>query len=94
METAEEWIVSTLKQFGKYRLLEEVKETSEDIVEEAKEKLVREVETIVIQREPLDAIDKQRAEKRWKQSIGYYQLNPHKFTFGLKDLKKKKLKRF
>ncbi|MFX0136752.1 MAG: hypothetical protein ACFFDN_24155 [Candidatus Hodarchaeota archaeon] len=87
MATAEERIVSTLKEFAKYRLLEEVKEKLDNIVEEAKEKLVQEVETIVIQREPLDSIDKQRAEKRWKQSIGYYQLNPNKFTFGLKDFK-------
>jgi len=84
MTASEEKIVSTLQEFPKYKILEEVKE-----------KLEKEVETkIIIKKEPLDPIDKEREEKRWKQSMGYYLLNPHKFKFGLKDLKQQKLKRF
>ena len=94
MATTEERIVSTLKEFAKYRLLEEVKEKLDNIVEEAKENLEKEIETITIKKEPLDPIDKEREEKRWKQSMNYYLLNPQKFTFGLKDFKQKKLKRF
>jgi len=94
MATTEEKIVSTLKEFAKYRLIEEVKEKLDNIVEEAKENLEKEIETIVIKKEPLDPIDKEREEKRWKQSMNYYLLNPQKFTFGLRDLKQNKLKRF
>ena len=83
MTTSEEKIITTLKEFPKYKILEEVKE-----------KLEKEVGTIIVKKEPLDPIDKQRAEKRWKQSMNYYLLNPQKFTFGLKDLKQKKLKRY
>ncbi|MFX1387150.1 MAG: hypothetical protein ACFE9M_08050 [Promethearchaeota archaeon] len=94
MATAEEKILSTLKEFAKYRLLEEVKEKLDNIVEEAKENLEKEIETIAIRKEALDPIDKEREEKRWKQTMNYYLLNPQKFTFGLKDFKQKKLKRF
>ena len=31
-------------------------------------------------------IDKKRALKRWKQSFGYYSLNPEKFKFTLRNL--------
>ena len=34
-----------------------------------------------------DAIDKARSLRRWKQSFGYYSLDPNKFRFGLRDLK-------
>ncbi|MCK4382490.1 MAG: hypothetical protein KAW66_04270 [Candidatus Lokiarchaeota archaeon] len=94
MATTEEKIVSTLKEFAKYRLIEEVKEKLDNIVEEAKENLEKEIETIVIKKEPLDPIDKEREEKRWKQSFSYYCLHPEKFKFGLRDLKSPKLKRF
>lgn len=94
MATTEEKIVSTLKEFAKYRLIEEVKEKLDNIVEEAKENLEKEIETIIIKKEPIDPIDKEREEKRWKQSMNYYLLNPQKFTFGLKDFKQKKFKRF
>ncbi|UCC21179.1 MAG: hypothetical protein JSV62_07860 [Promethearchaeota archaeon] len=87
MATTEEKIVSTLKEFAKYRLIEEVKEKIDNIVEEAKENLEKEIETIVIKREPLYPIDKKREEKKWKQSVSYYLLNPQKFTFGLRDFK-------
>ncbi|MFX0001255.1 MAG: hypothetical protein ACFE9Q_03840 [Candidatus Hodarchaeota archaeon] len=94
MATAEEKIISTLKDFAKFRLIEEVKEKLEVILEEAKENIEKEIETIVIEKETLDSIDKKREDKKWKQSMNYYLLNPQKFTFGLKDLKQKKLKRF
>ena len=31
-------------------------------------------------------INKKRALKRWKQSFGYYSLNPEKFKFTLRNL--------
>ena len=31
-------------------------------------------------------IDKRRLIKKWKQSAGYYNLNPEKFRFSLKNL--------
>ncbi len=33
-----------------------------------------------------DLIEKKRALNRWKTSFGYYNLNPDRFTFSLKDL--------
>jgi hypothetical protein len=33
-----------------------------------------------------DEIDKKRMIKRWKKSAGYYNLNPDKFRFSLKNL--------
>ena len=87
MATVEDKIVSTLKEFAEFRLIEEVKEKLDNILEEAKENLEKEIETIVIEKEPLDPIDKKREDKRWKQSMNYYLLNPQKFTYGLKDLK-------
>ncbi|NVM34741.1 MAG: hypothetical protein HWN81_04035 [Candidatus Lokiarchaeota archaeon] len=90
MTTAEEEIIFTIKG----NILGEVEEELNKVLEEAKEKLGIEVGKIIIKKEPLDPIDKKRAEKRWKQSIGYYQLNPHQFNFGFRDFKQKKLKRF
>jgi len=84
MTASEERIVLTLQEFPIYKILEEVKE-----------KLEKEVETkIIIKKEPLDPIDKEREVKRWKQSFSYYCLHPEKFKFGLIDLKSPKLKRF
>jgi hypothetical protein len=94
MATTEEKIISTLKQFAMHRLLEEVKEKLDNIVEEAKENLEKEIETIVVKKEILDPIDKAREEKKWKQSFSYYCLHPQKFKFGLKDFKQPALKRF
>ncbi|MFW9947972.1 MAG: hypothetical protein ACFFDX_14200 [Candidatus Odinarchaeota archaeon] len=93
MAATEEKIVSTLKEFAKYRLMEEVKEKLVEIIEEAEKNLEKEIETIVIKEESLDSVDKSREEKRWKHSMNYYLLNPQKFRFGLKDFKQKKLKR-
>ena len=94
MAITEEKIVSTLKQFAKYRLIEEVREKLDNIVEEAKENLEKEIETITIKKKPLDPIDRGREEKRWKQSFSYYCLHPEKFKFGLRDFKQQKLKRY
>jgi hypothetical protein len=30
--------------------------------------------------------ERRRLEKRWKESLSYYSLNPRKFDFGLKNL--------
>ncbi|MFW9902188.1 MAG: hypothetical protein ACFFDY_13060 [Candidatus Thorarchaeota archaeon] len=87
MATAEDKIISTLKEFAKFRLIEEVKEKLDNILEDAKENLEKEIETIVIEKESLDPIDRKREDKRWKNSMNYYLLNPQKFTFGLKDFK-------
>ncbi|MFX1419364.1 MAG: hypothetical protein ACFE9N_10630 [Promethearchaeota archaeon] len=35
----------------------------------------------------LHLIENKRELKRWKQSIGYYYLNPEKFKFGIRGLK-------
>ena len=34
----------------------------------------------------LDQVDKARRLKKWKESAGYYNLNPEKFKFSLKNL--------
>jgi len=34
----------------------------------------------------MEQIDKERLLKRWKNSEGYYYLNPEKFRFSLKNL--------
>jgi len=42
---------------------------------------------LVKERKPeIDRIQKQRDEKRWRKSLGYYFLNPAKSKFGLRDL--------
>ncbi|MFX0106367.1 MAG: hypothetical protein ACFE75_12885 [Candidatus Hodarchaeota archaeon] len=76
MTASKEKITLILKEFPKYEILEEVKE-----------KLEKEIGPIIIKKEPVEAIDKKREEKRWKQTLGYYLLNPHKFKFGNRDLK-------
>ncbi len=35
----------------------------------------------------IDLIAKKRGLKRWKQSLGYYNLHPEKFKFRLRNLK-------
>ncbi len=74
MTTAEEEIILTLKELPKYKTIEEVKEK-------------KETEKVVIKKETVDPIDKKREIKRWKQTLGYYLLNPHKFKFGIRDFK-------
>jgi len=41
---------------------------------------------ITIKESDSDPIEKKRALKRWKKSLGYHYLNPNRFDFGLKDL--------
>ncbi|MFX0023297.1 MAG: hypothetical protein ACFE9S_13305 [Candidatus Hermodarchaeota archaeon] len=43
-------------------------------------KLVKEIKP------EIDLIQKQRDKRRWRNSLGYYYLNPEKFKFGLRDL--------
>ena len=47
-----------------------------------------EVEPVQVsfEEEELDLVDKDRRLKRWKESAGYYNLNPEKFKFSLKNL--------
>jgi hypothetical protein len=49
----------------------------------------REVEktTTSSNKKEIDKIEKIRAIKRWKQSLGYYSLHPGKFKFRFKDFK-------
>ncbi|UCD02251.1 MAG: hypothetical protein JSV23_04320 [Promethearchaeota archaeon] len=54
--------------------------------EDKKEPKIIPSQTPFVQEE-VDLIDKERELKRWKESFGYYCLNPEKFNFGLKDLK-------
>lgn len=35
---------------------------------------------------PLEEIDRNREDKRYKKGVKYYLLNPQEFDFGLKDL--------
>ena len=76
MTTTKEKIIPMLKEFPKYEILDKLeKELKKEV------KLVTTVEHV------FDPIQKQRDEKRWKQTMGYYLLHPEKFKFGLKDLK-------
>jgi len=76
MTASKEKIIPILKEFPKYTILDEIeKELKKEV------KIVATIERI------FDPIQKRRDEKRWKQTMGYYLLNPEKFKFGLKDLK-------
>ncbi len=54
----------------------------EDSKQEPKDEIIK----IPIISEKISLIDKKRALKRWKQSFGFYSLNPKKFKFTLRDL--------
>lgn len=76
MTAIKEKIIPFLKEFPKYEILDKIeKEWKKEV------KLVTTIERV------FDPIQKRRDEKRWKQTMGYYLLNPGKFKFGLKDLK-------
>ena len=76
MTESKEKIIPILKEFPKYEILDKIeKELKKEVI------LVTTVERV------FDPIQKRRDEKRWKQTMGYYLLNPGKFKFGLKDLK-------
>lgn len=69
-------IIPILKDFPKYKVLDEVKERAKKQVD-----LFTTLET------DQDPVQMQRNIKNWKQGMGYYFLHPEKFKFGLKDLK-------
>ncbi|MFW9865130.1 MAG: hypothetical protein ACFFEN_03455 [Candidatus Thorarchaeota archaeon] len=46
----------------------------------------KEVKRDLVSLDSPDPEENKRALKRWKQTFGYYSLNPEKFRFGLKDL--------
>ncbi|MFX1311324.1 MAG: hypothetical protein ACFFHD_01760 [Promethearchaeota archaeon] len=94
MATSKEKTNLILKEFANSGRIKDVKENIDNIVEEAKKNIEKERETIVIKKESLDSIDKEREEKKWKQSMRYYLLHPLEFTFGLKDFTQRKLKIF
>lgn len=76
MVVIEKEITPILKDFPKYKVLDEVKERAKKEVD-----LFTTLETVQ------DPVQKQRNIKNWKQTMGYYLLHPEKFKFGLKDLK-------
>ncbi|MFX0058326.1 MAG: hypothetical protein ACFE85_13365 [Candidatus Hodarchaeota archaeon] len=56
-------------------------------ITEALNKDAKEIKIIISDSElDLDIIDIEREQKRWRNSMGYYSLNPGKFNFGLRDL--------
>ncbi|MFX0140089.1 MAG: hypothetical protein ACFFDN_40985 [Candidatus Hodarchaeota archaeon] len=76
MTATEEKIIPILKEFPKYKILDEIKND-----------LKKEIKIITTVEHEHDPIQKRRDEKRWKGTMGYYFLNPDKFRVGLKDLK-------
>jgi len=54
----------------------------ENLREDIKQKSVQ----IPFEKEEIDDSDRERIIKRWKESEGYYYLNPGKFLFSLKNL--------
>lgn len=65
-----------LRDFPKYKILDEIEE-----------KVKKEVNFFSFLEADSDPIQMKRNVKNWKQSISYYLSNPEKFEFGLKDLK-------
>jgi len=55
-------------------------------LKETEEKSIKEVKLLITVEEGVDPIQKQRDEKQWKKSMGYYSLNPEKFSFKIEDL--------
>ncbi len=51
-----------------------------------KKQLISSFKIVIEIQTEIDLIQKQREEKLWKKSQGYYFLNPEKFRFGLRDL--------
>jgi len=58
----------------------------EALKENFKEETKQEPVQIHFTKKESEQIDKQRLLKKWKQSEGFYYLNPDKFKFSLKDL--------
>ncbi|MFX0037370.1 MAG: hypothetical protein ACFE9I_17245 [Candidatus Hermodarchaeota archaeon] len=76
MTESKKMITPLLKEFPKYKILDE-KETITK----------KEVKVVAFLKHEIDPVQKKRDEKNWKESMGNYLLNPKKFKFGLKDLK-------
>ena len=76
MAVVKKQITPMLKEFPKYKILNEIKE-----------KVKGEVNFFTTLETDSDPVQMRRNEKKWMQTMGYYLLHPEKFKFGLKDLK-------
>jgi len=76
MTESKKIVISSSNEFLKYKTIDEEGN-------ETKEK----VKLVTILKHEIDPTQKRRDEKGWKESLGYYLLNPKKLNFGLKDLK-------
>ena len=79
MTTSREEVTPILREFPKYKIIEELKEEA-----------VKEVKQLLEKKTDIDLIQKKRDERNWKKSLGYYALNPNKFDFKISNLKTKK----
>ena len=75
MAVGKKIIIPMLKEFPKYKILDEL----EEIVQ-------KEVSFFTPLETDSDPIQMKRNIKKWKQTISYYLLHPEKFKFGLRDL--------
>jgi len=76
MTVSKKVILPLLKEFPKYIIVEEIKKETEERVKQ-----------IPMKEKEVDLIQKRRDDKKWKNSMGYYLLNPKKHAFSFKDLK-------
>jgi len=76
MTSSKEEVFPILREFSKYKIIEELKEEA-----------VKEVKQLLEKKTDIDPIQKKRDEKNWIKSLGYYALNPRKFDFSTKNLK-------
>jgi hypothetical protein len=76
MAVGKKKITHVLKDFPKYKILDEIEE-----------KIKKEVSFFDTLESDPDPIQMKRNVKNWKQSLNYYLSHPEKFKFGLKDLK-------
>ena len=79
MTTSKEEVFPILREFPKYKIIEELKVEA-----------VKEVIKLLEKEKDIDPIQKKRDERNWKKSLGYYALNPNKFNFKISNLKTKK----
>ena len=79
MTTSKEEVFPILREFPKYKIIEEIKVEA-----------VKEVNKLLEKEKDIDPIQKKRDERNWKTSLGYYVLNPNKFNFKISNLKTKK----
>ena len=76
MTVSKKVIVPLLKEFPKYIIVEEIKKETEEKVKQ-----------IPVKEKEVDLIQKRRDDRKWKNSMGYFLLNPKKHSFSFKDLK-------